>query len=61
MILALQIQNPKLLTPKNGQKGVFDSQYLFYCIFKNTDQKNICMSIVFKAESNPKNEEESSF
>ena len=27
------------------------------CVFKNTDQKNICTSIVFKAESRPKQEE----
>ena len=26
-------------------------------IFKNSDQKNICASIVFKAESKPKHEE----
>ena len=34
-----------LLTANNGQNSVF------LCIFKNTDQKNICASIVFKAES----------
>ena len=27
------------------------------CVFKNTDQKNICASIVFKAESKSKPEE----
>ena len=27
------------------------------CVFKNTDQKNICTSIVFKAESRLKQEE----
>ena len=26
----------------------------FKCVFKNTDQKDICASIVFKAESKPK-------
>ena len=29
----------------------------FQCVFKNTDQKDICASIVFKAESKPKHEE----
>ena len=29
----------------------------FLCVFKNTDQKNKCASIVFKAESKPKDEE----
>ena len=27
------------------------------CVFKNTDKKNICASIVFKVESKPKHEE----
>ena len=27
------------------------------CVFKNTDQKDICASIVFKAESKAKHEE----
>ena len=26
----------------------------FHCVFKNTDQKDICVSIVFTAESKPK-------
>ena len=29
----------------------------FYHVFKNTDGKDICASIVFKAESKPTNEE----
>ena len=29
----------------------------FLCIFKNTDQKNICVSIVLKGESKPKHKE----
>ena len=29
----------------------------FFGRFKNTNQKNICASIVFKAESKPKHEE----
>ena len=29
----------------------------FQYVFKNTDQKDICASIVFKAESKPKHEE----
>ena len=29
----------------------------FSCVFKNTDQKDICASIVFKAESKLKHEE----
>ena len=29
----------------------------FLCFFKNTDQKKICASIVFKAESKPKHKE----
>ena len=29
----------------------------FYCIFKNTEQKNICASIVFKDESEQKHED----
>ena len=30
---------------------------IFLCVLKNTNQKNICASIVFKAESKPKHEE----
>ena len=33
----------------------------FKCVFKNTDQKDICASIVFKAESKPKHEEKKHF
>ena len=33
----------------------------FWCVFKNTDQKDICASIVFKAELKPKHEEKNSF
>ena len=33
----------------------------FLLIFINTNQKNICVSIVFKAESKPKQEEEKKF
>ena len=29
----------------------------FQCVFKNTDQKDICASIVFKAEPKPKHKE----
>ena len=29
----------------------------FLCVFKNTDQKNISVYIVFKAESKPKHKE----
>ena len=29
----------------------------FWCVFKNTEQDNICVFIVFKAESQPKHEE----
>ena len=29
----------------------------FLCVFKNTEQNNICVFIVFKAESEPKHEE----
>ena len=29
----------------------------FLCVFKNTDKKDICVYIVFKAESKPKHEE----
>ena len=44
--------------PKTAKMAfLFDSQELFLCVFKNTDQKNICASIVFKAESKPKHEE----
>ena len=49
-------KNPSL-TAKYGQNGIFGSQLLFLCVFKNTNQKNICASIVFKAESKPKNKE----
>ena len=44
--------------PKTAKMAfLFDSQELFLCVFKNTDQKNICASIVFKDESKPKREE----
>ena len=50
-----------LLTAKNSQNGVFDGQLLFVCVFKNTNQKNICVFIVYKAESKPKLEEQISW
>ena len=34
---------------------------IFQCIFKNTDKKDICASIVFKAESKLKHEEKTLF
>ena len=46
-----------LLTTKNSKNCVFHGQSLFLCIFKNTDQKNICASNVLKAESILKCEE----
>ena len=33
----------------------------FQCVFKNTDEKDICASIVFKAEWKPKHEEKTFF
>ena len=53
---------------KTHQKKVIDRQKhhfgcflrlitFFLCVFKNTDQNNICLSIVFKAKTE-KNEEE---
>ena len=33
----------------------------FWCIFKNTEQNNNCVFIVFKAESEPKHEEKICF
>ena len=52
----LKTHKKTLVTTKNSQNGVFDSQELFLCVFKNTNQKNISASIVFKAESKPKHE-----
>ena len=37
--------------------GFLTVNNFFLCVFKNIDQKNICASIVFKAESKPKREE----
>ena len=33
----------------------------FLCVFKNTEQNNNCVFIVFKAESEPKHEEKICF
>ena len=33
------------------------NSFFLKCVFKNTDQKDICVSIVIKAESRPKHEE----
>ena len=33
----------------------------FWCVFKNTEQNNICVFIVFKAESEPKHKENKFF
>ena len=52
----LKSHKKPLLTAKNCQNGVWQS-ITFLCVFKNTDQKNICASIVFKAESKLKHEE----
>ena len=41
----------KLITVKNGQNS------FFFCVFKNTDQKDIGAYIVLKAESKQKPEE----
>ena len=53
----LKTHKKQLLTAKNGQNGVFAVNNFFLCVFKNTDQKDICVSIVFKAESKPKHKE----
>ena len=54
----LKMHKKTLLTTQNSQNGVFYGQKLVLCIFKNINQKNICASIVFKAESKPKHEEQ---
>ena len=43
------VPNPAFLTDNN----------FYLWVFKNTNQKNICVSIVFKAESKAKHEENS--
>ena len=47
----------KLLIFKNGQNGVFSGNAFFWCIFKNSEQNNNCVFIVFETESEPKHEE----
>ena len=47
-----------LLTPKTAKMAFLTVNKFFVYIFKNSDQKNICASIVFKAESKPKHEEQ---
>ena len=44
-------------TPKTAKMECLTVNNFSQCVFKNTDQKNICASIVFKAESKPKHEE----
>ena len=60
--LRFLFQNPKMhkkryLPPKTANIVFLMVNNFFLCVFKNTDQKNICASIVFKAESKPKHEE----
>ena len=43
-----------LLTVKNAILAVFGVNNVFLCIFKNTDQNNICVSIVLKAKAKKK-------
>ena len=47
----------KLITTKTAKIAFFDSSWLFLVCFQTYRQKDICASIVFKAESKPKHEE----
>ena len=51
-------QKNHYLPPKTAKMAFLTGNNFFLCVFKNTDQKNICVSIVFKAESKPKQEEQ---
>ena len=48
----------KVINRQKRPKWCFWRPITFFVHFKNTNQKNICASIVFKAESKPKHEEE---
>ena len=50
----LKTHKKKILTVKNAISAVNNG---FLCVFKNTDQNNICASIVFKAKTKEKYEE----
>ena len=49
--LFLKMQQKKLITAKTTKKGILIANSFFKCVLKNTDQKDICASIVFKDES----------
>ena len=54
----LKTHKKTIIYRQKRPKWRFWQAITFYlCVFKNTDQKNICVFIVFKAESKPKQEE----
>ena len=53
----LKTHKKNVINRQKRPKWWFWRSIIFFCIFKNTDQKNICVSIVFKAESKLKHEE----
>ena len=44
-----------------AKKAFFAVNNFFWCVFKNTEQNNNCVFIVFKAESEPKHKENFGF
>ena len=53
----LKTHKKTVINRQKRPKWRFWQSITFLCVFKNTDQKNICASIVFKAESKPKHKE----
>ena len=58
----LKMHKKTVINRQKRPKWCFWQSITFYvCIFKNTDQKSICASIVFKAKSKPKHEKKNCF
>ena len=53
----LKTHKKTVINRQKLRKWLFWWSITFLCVFKNTDQKNIYASIVLKAESKPKHEE----
>ena len=58
LVIIFENATKKVNNCQNDKKGILIANSIFKCVLKNTDQKDICASIVFKSESKPKHEEE---
>ena len=51
LVIIFENATKKVNNCQNDKKGILIANNFFKCVLKNTDQKDICASIVFKDES----------